>query len=154
MRFCFFTIFSKIWKFTYWLSFWISLCHYPLKDSVRRASRRYQLKYVYSALGLLAVHSIYISTLGFLLAMLVWKWFKAWLMCGTCVACAVPCNRHGHFFLKKYWILTFSAETTSHEYRLSITHEFTWFLIPLYTMKRHAFYFMSVTIRLITITVS
>ena len=36
---------------------------------VRRASRRYRLKYVYSALGLLAVRSIYISTLSFLLAM-------------------------------------------------------------------------------------
>ena len=59
---------------------------------VRRASRRYQLKYVYSALGLLAVSSIYISTLGFQLAMLVRKMLKAWHMYGTCVARAVPCN--------------------------------------------------------------
>ena len=47
---------------------------------------------VYSALGLLAVRSIYISTLGFLLAMLVQKGLKAWLICGTCVARAIPCN--------------------------------------------------------------
>ena len=46
---------------------------------------------IYSALSLLAVHSIYISTLGFLLAMPVRKGFKARLMCGTCVAHAVPC---------------------------------------------------------------
>ena len=38
---------------------------------VRRASRRYCLMCIYSALGLLAVRSIYVSTLGFLLAMLV-----------------------------------------------------------------------------------
>ena len=46
---------------------------------------------VYSAPGLLAVRSIYLSTLGFLLAMLVQKGLKAWLVCGTCVAHAVPC---------------------------------------------------------------
>ena len=47
---------------------------------------------VYSALGLLAVRSIYISTLGFLLVMLLQKGFKAWLMCRTCVARTVPCT--------------------------------------------------------------
>ena len=46
---------------------------------------------VYSALGLLAVRSIYISNLGFLLAMPVRKGLKAWLMYRTCVARAIPC---------------------------------------------------------------
>ena len=59
--------------------------------NVRKASRRYNLMYIYSALGLLAVRSIYISTLGFLLAMLVRKGFKAWLTYGACVTRAVPC---------------------------------------------------------------
>ena len=38
------------------------------------------------------MRSIYISTLGFLLAMPVQKGLKAWLTCGTCVAHAVPCT--------------------------------------------------------------
>ena len=68
-------------------------CYEHIRVNVRRASHRYQLKYVYSALGLLAVHSIYIyiSTLGFLLAMPVQKGFKVWLMYGVCVAYAIPC---------------------------------------------------------------
>ena len=56
---------------------------------------------VYSALGLLAVCSIYISTLSFLLAMPVQKGFKAWLMCGTCVARAIPCM--GGLNLSEKW---------------------------------------------------
>ena len=49
--------------------------------------------YVYSALGLLAMHSIYISTLSFLLAEQVRKGLKACRVYGTCVARAVPYNR-------------------------------------------------------------
>ena len=37
------------------------------------------------------MRSIYISTLGFLLAMPVQKGLKAWFTYGMCVACAVPC---------------------------------------------------------------
>ena len=37
------------------------------------------------------MRSIYISTLGFLLAMPVQKELKAWLMNGMCVARAIPC---------------------------------------------------------------
>ena len=46
---------------------------------------------VYSALSLLAVRYIYISTLGFLLVMPVQKGLKVWLTCGMCVARAIPC---------------------------------------------------------------
>ena len=47
---------------------------------------------VYSAPGLLAVRSIYISTLGFLLAMPVRKGFKVEHMYGACVTRAIPCS--------------------------------------------------------------
>ena len=56
---------------------------------------------VYSALGLLVVRSIYRSTLGFLLAMLVQKGLKEWLMYGMCVARAIPCM--GGLNLSEKW---------------------------------------------------
>ena len=43
------------------------------------------------------MRSVYISTLGFLLAKPVRKGFKAGLVYGTCVARAVPCTIYASF---------------------------------------------------------
>ena len=67
-------------------------------DIVKRASCKHGLRFVYSALGLIAVHSIYISTLGFLLAKPVRKGFRAGCVHRVCVARAVPCNIIGELF--------------------------------------------------------
>ena len=81
--------------------------------NVRRASRRYRLKYVYSALGILAVRSIYISTLGFLLAMPVQRGFKAWLMYGTCVVRAVPCSKPQFRYMIFSFCVSLSIDTAN-----------------------------------------
>ena len=48
------------------------------------------------------MHSIYVSTLGFLLAMLVRKGLKAWVMYGMCVARFIPCM--GGLNLSEKWL--------------------------------------------------